>query len=145
MRLKIWPVICLISIGISACSPKQKPTSEIAPLDGHGLYNTRCAACHQMNGAGIPGNCPPLQASPTLSASQENLIKLVLLGKKGPLNRDGVTYNGIMPAWRYDLNDDQIASVLNFLQKEWGSNSETITPKAVAEVREATKKDKNFQ
>jgi len=145
MRLKIWTVICLITLGISACSPKPNPTSEIAPLDGHDLYNTRCAACHQMNGAGIPGNCPPLQGSPILSASQENLIKLVLLGKKGPLNRDGVTYNGIMPAWRYDLNDDQIASVLNFLQKEWGSNSETITPKAVAEVREATKKDKNFQ
>lgn len=145
MKQKEWPAIFLIAIFLSACTPKQKPASEIAPLDGRGIYNTRCAACHQTDGRGIPGNCPPFQDSPTLAGSPDNLIKLVLLGKKGPLLRDGVTYHGIMPAWRYDLNDDQIASVLNFLQKEWGSSPAMITPQAVAEAREATKKDKNFQ
>ena len=145
MKLKNWLFICLIPIGIAACSPKQNDTGEIAPLDGRGIYNTRCAACHQRDGSGIPGNCPPLKASPTLSGSQENLIQLVLLGKKGPLVRDGVTYHGIMPAWRYDLSDDQIATVLNFLQKEWGASPSVITPQAVAEVRATTKNDKNFQ
>ena len=66
------------------------------------------------------------------------------LAKKGPLIRGDATYNGIMPSWRYDLNDEQVAAVLNELLERWAPGRPAITASQVAAVRQQTIHLKTF-
>jgi len=128
----------LCALSLSACGPSPDSTIDTTPLTGRDIYLTRCTACHQMDGGGIPRNCPPFQESPRLAGPSEELIRLMLLGKRGPLERDRKIYNGIMPSWRTDLNDEQIAEVLNYLLTTWSSQSRKISAEEVAKVRAET-------
>jgi len=128
----------LCALSLSACGPSADSTVDTTPLTGRDIYLTRCTACHQMDGGGIPRNCPPFHGSPRLAGPSEELIRLMLLGKRGPLERDGKIYNGIMPSWRADLNDEQIAEVLNYLLTTWSSQSQKISAEEVAKVRAET-------
>ncbi|MFZ4778487.1 MAG: c-type cytochrome, partial [Terrimicrobiaceae bacterium] len=75
-----------------------EPPLELTPLSGRQIFMTRCIACHQPDGSGIPGICPPLANSPRLTGNPEDLIRIMLLGMKGPIVREGTAYNSIMPA-----------------------------------------------
>jgi mono/diheme cytochrome c family protein len=66
----------------------------------------------------------------------------MLLGQRGPLERDGKIYNGIMPSWRTDLNDEQIAEVLNYLLTTWSPKSRKVAAEDVAKVRAETANSK---
>ena len=132
----------LCALSLSACEPSPDSTVDTTPLTGRDIYLTRCTACHQMDGGGIPGNCPPFQESPRLAGPSEELVRLMLLGKRGPLERDGKIYNGIMPSWRADLNDEQIAEVLNYLLTTWSPQSRKIATEDVAKVRAETANSK---
>ena len=47
---------------------------------GKRIYAANCAACHQANGAGIPGAFPPLAKSDYLMKSEDRAIKVILKG-----------------------------------------------------------------
>ena len=132
----------LCVLGFSACRPAADSTVDTTPLSGRDIYLTRCTACHQVDGGGIPRNCPPFQGSPRLAGPSEDLIRLMLLGQRGPLERDGKTYNGIMPSWRADLTDEQTAEVLNYLFATWSPKSSKITAQQVAQERAETANSK---
>jgi len=133
-------ILCALSL--SACGPSPDSTVDTTPLTGRDIYLTRCTACHQMDGGGIPKNCPPFQGSPRLAGPSEELVRLMLLGKRGPLERDGKIYNGIMPSWRTDLNDEQIAEVLNYVLTTWSPQPHKIAAEDVAKVRAETANSK---
>ena len=133
-------ILCALSF--SACGPSPNSTIDTTPLTGRDIYLTRCTACHQMDGGGIPRNCPPFQGSPRLAGPSEELVRLMLLGQRGPLERDGKIYNGIMPSWRTDLNDEQIAEVLNYLLTTWSPKSRKVAAEDVAKVRAETANSK---
>jgi mono/diheme cytochrome c family protein len=86
---------------------------------GSQTYGGMCAGCHQPTGAGIPGAFPPLagHAADLYQAvggigGRQYLIDVMLYGLQGAITVDGMTYNGLMPAWA-NLTDDQIAAVVN--------------------------------
>ncbi len=136
-----------IPLALSACQPVAEPPSsstELSPLSGRQIYMARCIACHQPDGTGIPSLCPPLATSPRLTGPPEDLIRILLRGMKGNLVRDGKTYNGIMPAWRFDLTDSQIAAVINDLYVRWNPRSPEVTEEMVRRLREETAKQKLF-
>jgi mono/diheme cytochrome c family protein len=132
----------LCALTLSACGPTPNSTVDTTPLTGRDIYMTRCTACHQVDGGGIPGNCPPFQGSPRLAGSSEELIRLMLLGQRGPLERDGKTYNGIMPSWRADLTDEQTAEVLNYILATWNPQARKVSAEEVAKVRAETANSK---
>jgi mono/diheme cytochrome c family protein len=132
----------LCALSLSACGPTPDTTVDTTPLTGRDIYLTRCTACHQVDGGGIPGNCPPFQGSPRLAGPSDALIHLMLLGQRGPLERDGKTYNGIMPSWRADLTDEQTAEVLNYLLATWSPKSPKISAEHVARERAETANSK---
>jgi mono/diheme cytochrome c family protein len=132
----------LCALTLSACGPTPNSTVDTTPLTGRDIYMTRCTACHQVDGGGIPGNCPPFQGSPRLAGSSEELIRLMLLGQRGPLERDGKTYKGIMPSWRADLTDEQTAGVLNYIFTTWSPQSRKVSAEEVAKVRAETANSK---
>ena len=93
-------LLLLLAFAPLACKPVAEPATDDAPLTGRQIYMARCIACHQADGAGIPAICPPLANSPRLTGPPEDLIRILLLGMKGGIVRGGVTYRGIMPAWK---------------------------------------------
>lgn len=104
-----------------------------AAADGAALYAT-CSACHQANGAGIPGAFPPLAESEWVNGPVENLIRIQLRGLMGPITVKGVTYNSVMPA-NAALSDEEIAAVLTHVRSNFGNNASAVTAAQVAAHR----------
>jgi mono/diheme cytochrome c family protein len=127
-----------------SCKPVAEPAIELAPLSGRQIYMARCIACHLADGGGIPAICPPLANSPRLKGSPEDLIRILLLGMKGAIVRNGKTYNGIMPSWRFDLTDGQIAAVINDLYARWSPGAPPVTEETVRRIRGETTTHKLF-
>src|SRR5690606_6072932 len=89
---------------------------------GAEVYNTNCVACHQATGEGLPAVFPPLSGHAAnvyvLDGGREYLVNVLLYGLVGAIDVEGVTYNGVMPAWS-QLSDEQIAAVLNYVLSSW--------------------------
>lgn len=116
-----------------------EPPKPIDPLVlGQRLYAGKCAACHQPDGRGRPGQFPPLAGSDWVAGEPENLIRIVLHGLQGPVTVSGTSYNGNMPAFREQMKDEQVAAVLSFIRQEWGNTGAAVTAEQVAAVRSTT-------
>ena len=104
---------------------------------GKSMYEATCLACHQQHGMGQPGLAPPLLGSEWVAGSERRLIRIVLNGLRGPIKVKGETFEMDMPALGV-LDDEQIASVLTYVRREWGHTFEPVTPATVKKVREET-------
>ncbi len=83
-------------------------------LNGAVIFQSFCAACHGVEGRGLPTKvAPPLIGKFKLLEQKEGVIKILLHGLKGPV--DGAVYADQMPAMGAN-NDEWIASVLNYLR-----------------------------
>lgn len=107
-------------------------------VDGAAVFASRCVACHQANGAGLPGVFPPLAGSEWVTGKETTLIALVLHGAGGPLTVKGSTYNGAMPAFGAQLADAELAAVLTHVRSQWGNGATPVTADTVAAVRKET-------
>lgn len=100
------------------------PAADAAVADGAAVYAANCAACHQGSGQGIPGAFPPLAGNlPDILAAEGGrayLIRALLYGVQGPIDVNGQTYNGVMPAWP-QLSNAELAGVLNHALTAWGN------------------------
>ncbi|MEI8311101.1 MAG: cytochrome c [Verrucomicrobiota bacterium] len=136
--------LLLLAFAPIACQPVAEPGIDPGPPTARQLYMARCIACHQVDGSGIPAICPPLPTSPKLTSPPEDLIRILLLGMKGRIVRDGKTFCGIMPAWKFDLNDGQIAEAINDLYARWNPGAPQVTEEMVRRIREETASQKLF-
>lgn len=106
---------------------------------GEKFYTANCATCHQADGNGQPGVYPPLAGSEYVQTEgdfrESHLVLLVLHGMSGPVTVQGSTYNGAMPNWNEQLNDEQIASILTYIRQAWGNTAGPISPEGVALMR----------
>ncbi|HEU4622090.1 MAG TPA: cytochrome c oxidase subunit II [Burkholderiaceae bacterium] len=95
---------------------------------GEKIFNGNCAACHQASGKGVPGQFPALDGSKVLlSSAHDESINILLNGR-----------NQKMPAWKSQLNDVEIASVITYTKNAWGnSTGQVVQPKEVASLRGA--------
>ena len=109
-----------------------------AAVNGQAVFESRCAACHQANGQGLPGAFPPLAGSEYVLGDEERVVRIVLHGLQGPVTVKGGTYNGAMPAWADVLSDAEIAAVLTYVRSSWGNSAEAIAAEKVAEQRAGT-------
>jgi cytochrome c oxidase subunit II len=102
---------------------------EVADLVARGeeVYKSNCAACHQANGAGIPGAFPALVGAPSVMGAQAAQIDILLNGKGAG-----------MPAWR-QLNDVEIASVITYTRQAWANSGQgtdpVVQPSAITAAR----------
>ncbi len=106
---------------------------------GKTMYEATCLACHQVHGMGQPGLAPPLVGSEWPAASENRLIRIVLHGLRGPIKVKGDTFEMDMPSLGV-LDDEQIASALTYIRREWGHTFEPVSPAAVKRVRAETEK-----
>ena len=134
----------LLAATLIACRPVVEPAAEPGPLSGRQIFLARCIACHQADGSGLPAICPPLPNSSRLTGPPVDLIRILLLGMKGQVVRNGDAYNGTMPAWKFDLSDGQIADVVNDLNARWNPGAPTVAEETVRRIRDETASQKLF-
>jgi mono/diheme cytochrome c family protein len=101
---------------------------------GKEIYKKRCLVCHQADGSGVSGMFPPLRGTPKVLGAPDSLISIVIFGMKGPTELNGVTYYQAMPAVNIQ-NDEDVASVLNYIRTNWGNKAKPVTPENVKKVR----------
>lgn len=101
---------------------------------GATAYQQYCQACHQPGGAGMRGAFPPLVDNPNVAGNPEYVAKAVLKGVRGPIEVNGIQYNGVMPPMGY-LSDQVIADLANFIEQEWGGKSSKLTAEDVTKLR----------
>jgi mono/diheme cytochrome c family protein len=100
---------------------------------------TRCAACHQATGLGVPGAYPPLAGSEWLLNNPEVPIRIVLHGLQGPITVKNTNFNNAMTPFGDQLSDAEIAAIITYERSSWGNAASKITAEQVASVRAATK------
>ncbi|MEJ2059446.1 MAG: cytochrome c oxidase subunit II [Gammaproteobacteria bacterium] len=119
-------------------------------------YDQHCAACHQANGAGVPGTFPPMvqghafNASPAMTKHLKEYGFLDASNKivMGPVkNHIHIVLNGVpgtaMPPWGPQLSDVDIASIITYERNAWGNDTgDVVQPKqikAARQIKEAKK------
>ena len=129
-------VLAIVFIGVVASALHGRAgVAGAAVSDGKAIFATKCAACHQANGAG-GGPFPPLAGNADVtSADTSGLIATVLNGRSGPIQVNGKTFSGAMPAWKDQLSNDDIAAVLTYVRAAWTNKAAVVTADQVAVAR----------
>ncbi len=107
------------------------PEGERRFAAGRDLYANLCQACHQPDGRGQDRLAPSLVGSALLLAAPEIPARILLSGKEGAI--------GLMPPMGATLTDEQVASVLTYIRREWGHAGTAVEPSTIATVRELTR------
>ncbi len=87
-----------------------------------------------VTGQGIPGAFPPLAKSDYLMADSIRAITTITAGLSGEITVNGVTYFGEMAA--INLDDQQVADVLNYIRNSWGNKGPFINVELVKQARD---------
>ncbi|MEE2783317.1 MAG: ThuA domain-containing protein [Pseudomonadota bacterium] len=109
--------------------------TQTALSPGEQIYTSKCAACHQNQGQGVPGTFPPLVNTDWVTGDSRRLVEVVLNGLEGEIEVNGATYTGTMAPWRDALSDDEIAKALSYIRTAWGNNASPISPAQVRALR----------
>jgi mono/diheme cytochrome c family protein len=120
----------------TVASPAEPPP---APVDGAESYARNCAACHQDDGQGVDGAFPPLVGETWVTGDPERPVGVVLNGLYGPIDVEGVAYDGAMAPFDH-LSDAEIAAVVSHIRSSFGNDAEPVSAAFVAEVRAASKR-----
>lgn len=109
--------------------------AELARFEkGKVIFTSLCAPCHQPHGYGLDGLAPPLVDSDWVLGKPDVTAKIVLNGLGGPIKVGNRTWDLSMPPMGM-LNDEDVASVLTYVRREWEHNSSPVDAKFVAGVR----------
>ncbi|MDQ6738043.1 MAG: cytochrome c [Gemmatimonadota bacterium] len=114
------------------------PGAAAGGANGAELF-TRCAACHQASGLGVPGAYPPLSGSEWLVNNPEVPIRIVLHGLQGPITVKNTSFNNAMTPFGDQLSDAEIAAIISYERSSWGNSASKVTAEQVASARAATK------
>ncbi len=92
---------------------------------GMAAYNTKCGACHQITGKGLPPAFPALAGSPVATGPIAGHLDIVLNGKPGTA----------MVAWN-TLSDLEIAAIITYERNAWGnSTGDLVQPRDIKAAR----------
>ncbi len=96
----------------------QSWTMEKLMTKGEEVFNTKCSSCHGAKGEGL-AIFPALDGSKVATGPVDDHIKIVVHGgSKG------------MPAWKGQLTDAEIASVITFERNSWSNQTGDIVQPA---------------
>ncbi|MEO8779799.1 MAG: cbb3-type cytochrome c oxidase subunit II [Rhodanobacter sp.] len=119
----------------AASAPAAAGAYSYVASKGEALFTANCSACHQTTGEGIPGAFPPLKGNAAVDNADPTLhIHTVLHGANG-VTIGGVKYTSVMPPFADQLNDADIANIINYERSSWGNHARQVTPAEVAAVR----------
>ncbi len=127
----------LKSVPGSADSPAPLKADDPVMMAGQAIYRDQCAACHQIDGKGVPQLFPSLAESPGVrSRDATTLIRIVLRGARSVATAQEPTAPG-MPSFGRQLNDEQIAAVTSYVRNAWGRPAAAVASADVSKMRRA--------
>ena len=91
---------------------------------GKESYDARCAACHQVDGRGLPPAFPSLVESGVSTGDLQEHIALVLNGRPGTA----------MQAFGTQLDDLALAATITYQRNAWGNGTGDIVQPADIEA-----------
>lgn len=92
---------------------------------GKELYDTKCAACHQVTGLGLPPAFPALKGSAIAIGPIAAHIDIVINGKQGTP----------MVAWS-SMNDLELAAIVTYERNAWDNNTgDVVQPADIKQAR----------
>ena len=97
---------------------------------GREIYRNICQSCHQPDGRGLDKVAPTLIGSALTLGPADVPARILLHGKEGAV--------GLMPPIGATLADEQIASVLTYVRREWGQAGTPVAPAVVSATRALT-------
>jgi nitrite reductase (NO-forming) len=136
-----------ISLVLSSCGGgEQKPAATTAVQQeqpkadpraaqmarGEELYKTKCFACHQPNGQGMPNIFPSLVGSEFLLKNTKLAVSQVLNGSAHVVADRKVKYPAPMPP-QCDNKEDAVA-VINYVMHNFGNNGGYISLDDVKDI-----------
>lgn len=80
---------------------------------GQKVYESHCAACHQVAGTGLPGAIPALKGSAIVTKDIPAHIHIVVEGKPGTA----------MQAFGKQLSNSEMAAVITYERNAWGNDT----------------------
>lgn len=108
-------------------------------INGKKIFETRCLACHQSDGGGVPNMNPPLDGSTNVNGKDiARMVKIIQNGYDERVALDGMYYNNAMIAMP-DLKEEAIADVLSYIRNSWSNKAGLVT---IAEVKKSISKNK---
>lgn len=125
-------LVCILSLP-SFGQKKKKFDLKSSIARGEQIYVAQCMSCHLDNGAGIEDVYPPLAKSDYLMADKNRSIDNIIHGLSGEIVVNGKTYNGEMTS--FDLTDEEVSDVLNYIRNSWGNKGKAVTPSEVSARR----------
>lgn len=113
-----------------------------APPDGAALFAARCVPCHQADATGADGLAPSLAGTLknylTTTEGKQYLSQIAVSGMAGRIESQGRVVVGMMPSFKTDLSDAEIAAVVNYVLGHFNGVADApIAPAAIAAARQA--------
>ena len=91
----------------------------VAEEKGKRLFLDNCAECHQVDGKGIPGIYPALDANEVVSGSGVDVALVLIIGR------------GEMPSFRGSILPEEMAAVINYVRNAWSNSGELILAETI--------------
>lgn len=101
--------------------------------EGQVLFSAACTTCHGMAGEGVEDGAMPslYHNSSTGAVTPDNLALVILDG----VQRGSEFGDASMPGFRDEFSDDQVAALVNYVRKTFGTDANAITPAHVKDLR----------
>ena len=116
-------------------SPNPVAASDPAMTVGEAIYADRCSACHARDGRGVAYLFPALAGSANVHQDDPtSLIRVLLEGARSSSTAPQPTGPG-MPAFGWQLNDEQAAAALTYVRNSWGGAAPAVTADEVKRLR----------
>ena len=121
-----WVADQKAGVAAAAAAATQTWTLDDLMAKGEQVYNTNCAACHQVNGQGIPGVFKAIAGSPVATGDKAKHIDIGMNGVPG----------SAMQAFAGQLNDVDMAAVLTYQRNAFGNNTgDMVQPSEISALR----------
>ena len=119
--------------GSLSFQPRQGFDLKASMARGKEVYVAYCISCHMEQGNGIENVYPPLGKSDYLMGDKKRSIQQVLNGTNGEMTVNKKIYN--TPMSGFDLTDEQVSDVLNYIRNSWGNKGGAIKAEEVKAAR----------
>ncbi|MFZ2104765.1 MAG: cytochrome c [Roseiarcus sp.] len=113
------------------------PLSSTDPVmvAGAAIYRDVCSGCHAVDGKGVPELFPALASSSSVRSDDPvSLIRVLLRGARSVATSTEPTAPG-MPAFGWQLDDEQLAAVVTYIRNSWGSSAPGVSADMVRRTR----------
>jgi mono/diheme cytochrome c family protein len=119
----------------STPAPASSPVANAQLSAGKAIYEDLCSACHAPDGRGVPYLIPDLaESSSVVSRDATSLVRVVVHGAD-TVATDKEPTGPAMPAFGWQLTDDQIAAVTTYVRNSWGHTAAAVTAGEVSKAR----------